>query len=556
MKRVFLGAAAAALLLWICARPGRAADPAKPRFRDVAALSRFSYISDNDFTGRKYFPQAMCGGIAAFDYDNDGLVDLYFTNGAKLPELDKTLPRFRHLLLHDLGGGRFEDVTARAGLEGAGLGFTFGVAAADYDNDGYTDLFLANAGRNALFHNNHDGTFRDVTVESGLGPKPKDTLSVQGAWFDYDRDGRLDLVVSNYTTWTPQSDVRCTANGKEYYCHPSTYPSVPHRLYHNLGNGRFEDVTEPSGFGREPGKGMGIAIADYNGDGWPDVFVANDTVRNFLFVNQHHGTFKEEGYLWGVAFDEGGTAGSSMGADSRDYDNDGWPDIFFNNLMGQIWGLYRNNGGEMMRYVSGVTRVARLSAAHSGWSLGFFDYDNDGWKDLYSSNGNLDDNMAGARQHDTLFRNLDGKQFEDVSATLGEDFLRLGFQRGSAFADLDNDGFQDLVVTSLGQRPRILMNTGAIGNHWLLVKLTGRHSNRDAIGARLKLTTASGRTLYNHVGPSVGFLSTSDRRVHFGLGTESQIASLEIVWPDGQAQVIRKPAADRILPVEEPKRRN
>jgi hypothetical protein len=538
---------------WWLVSSGEEPEPKRPHFTDIASKSNFAYRTDNNFTGRKYFPQTMCGGVAAFDFDNDGRMDLFFTNGAKLPELEKTDPRFYNCLLRNRGDGTFEDVTAHAGLLGKDLGFSFGVAAGDYDNDGFEDLFVCNAGPNVLYHNNGDGTFTDVTARSGI-TKPKDVLSVAAAWFDYDNDGKLDLIVSNYTVWTPRTDKICAANGHEYYCHPSVYTPVAHRLYHNLGNGRFEDVTEASGFGKELGKGMGVAIADFNGDGYMDVFVANDTMRNFLFINQKNGTFKESAFEWGVAYDESGKAGSSMGADAKDYNNDGWPDLFYNNLKGEIWGLYRNMGGKFFDYASGVSRVSRLSARSSGWSNGFVDYNNDGWKDLYSSNGDIDNMGDTSRQHDTMFENVDGKEFRDVSSLLGADFNHAGFQRGSAFVDLNNDGFEDLVVTSLDEKPRILLNSADNGNHWLLVNTVGRRSNRDGIGAALKLTTASGRTLYNHVTTSDGFMSSSDKRVHFGLGTEDAIKSLEIRWPSGIVQTLKKVRADQILTVKEPAR--
>ena len=549
----FFKAAVAALLL---PAAGLAQPPAKGiRYRDIAPASNFSYVTNNDFRGRKYFPQPMCGGVAVFDYDRDGWMDIYFTNGARLPELEKTDPSFYHCLLRNRGDGAFEDVTAAAGLLGQHLDFTFGVAAGDYDNDGFPDLFIAAIGRNTLYHNNGDGTFTDVTEQSGIGVKPPKTISVQGAWVDYDNDGWLDLVLSNYTLWTPEEDIVCRMrSGLEFYCNPRRYDPVPHRLYRNRGDGTFEDVTEKAGFAEPLGKGMGIAIADFDKDGWQDIFVANDTEPNFLYVNQGDGTFRESALdLW-VAYNDAEATVSAMGCDAKDFDNDGWVDIFYNNLMTQIHALFRNLEGKEFDYISRTHNIEALSRHFSGWSNGFIDYDNDGWKDIYSANGDVDYFRENSEQHDTMLRNIEGRFFEDVSASLGPDFLRKGYQRGSAFGDLNNDGFLDIVVTSLNERPRILLNSADNGNHWLIVALEGRRSNRDAIGAEVKLTTASGRTLYNHVTTSVGFMSSSDPRLHFGLGAEDEIRSLEIRWPSGIRQVIRNPQAGRILRIKEPKR--
>ena len=493
----------------------------------------------------------MCGGVAVFDFDNDGRMDIFFTNGAQLPDLKKTDSSYYNCLLHQRRDGTFEDVTAKAGLAGERLDFNFGVAVGDYDNDGYEDLFLCGAGRNALYHNNGDGTFTDVTAASGIGGKPANTLSVAAAWFDYDNDGLLDLIVSNYTIWTPQTDIHCAMGGRDYYCDPRRYTSVPQRLYHNLGHGKFADVTEKSGFAASPGKGMGISIADFNDDGWPDVFIANDTDPNSLFLNRGDGTFEEKGLEWQVAYNDDANTSSSMGCDAKDFDNDGKVDIFYNDLMGEIWGLLRNRGN-VFEFYSYASKVRKLSSSYSGWSNGFIDYNNDGWKDIYSSNGDVNQGSEKSPQHDTMFENVDGKSFLDVSEELGKDFLHKGYQRGSAFGDLNNDGSLDIVVTSLNESPRILMNTAGSGNHWLILSLTGHKSARDAIGAKVKLTTASGRVLYNHVAISVGFMSSSDKRVHFGLGPESRIGSLEIRWPSGIVQTLKNVAADQFLKIDEP----
>jgi hypothetical protein len=522
-------------------------------FHDVTKRSSFSYRTNNDFTGRKYFPQPMCGGVAAIDYDNDGKMDIFFTNGAKLPALEKSSAAYFNCLLHNNGDGTFDDVTVKAGLTGENLGYSFGVAVADYDNDGNEDIFVCNAGRNALYHNNGDGTFTDVTTGSGLEAKPVSVLSVGAAWFDYDNDGLLDLIVTNYTTWTPLTDRQCFMDAKhEEYCSPTVYKSIESRLYHNLGHGRFEDVTESSGIGKALGKGMGISIADFNGDGLMDIFIANDTEPNFLFINQGNGTFKERGLELGVAFNDQGSTVSGMGSDAKDFDNDGWVDILYNDLAGQLFGVFKNEGGKYFSDATMATKLGALSRRLSGWSIGFVDFNNDGWKDIYSANGDVDNLSDASKQHDTMFQNVDGKTFIDVSEQMGPDFTLNGYQRGSAFIDLNNDGFMDLVVTSLGERPRILMNNALARNHWIMFDLRGHKSNRDGIGAIIKVTTGSKRTLYNHVTTSIGFMSSSDRRTHFGLGSETKVDHVEIRWPSGILQRIDHPLVNQIMSVEEP----
>ena len=357
----------------------------------------------------------MCGGVAVFDFDGDGRLDVFFTNGAKLPELRKTDASFYNCLLRNRGDGTFEDVTLRAGLEGRPLDFSFGVAAGDFDNDGFTDLFLCQAGRNALYRNNGDGTFTDVTEAAGLAAKP-------GTCSPCAPRGSTTTTTAGSTSWSrttptgaPQKDLVCTFEGHgEIYCPPTRYESVAHSLYHNLGAGRFEDVSERSGFAAaRNGKGMGIAVADFDDDGRMDVFVANDTEPNFLYMNRGDGTFAQEAAAWNIDYNDQGNTVSGMGADAKDYDNDGRVDVFSNNLMMQGWGLFRNEG-RRFAYASPATRVMSLSRRFSGWSNGFIDYDNDGWKDIYSANGDVDYLPENGPQRDTMFRNLEGKGFEDV----------------------------------------------------------------------------------------------------------------------------------------------
>ena len=543
----------AACLACIAVGAGGPVDARQPRpqFVDVAPRSSFTYVTRNDYRTRKYFIQPLAGGVAVLDYDNDGKLDLFFTNGAELPSMSKPAS-FANALLRNRGDGMFEDRTAAAGVGGGTSGYHIGVAAGDYDNDGDADLFLANAGANTLLRNNGNGTFADATAGSGI-TKPTNTLSVGAAWFDYDGDRLLDLVVTDYTLWTPAADFECAdAMKRPIFCSPTRYVSVPNRLYRNRGDGRFDDVTDRAGLGEARGKGMGVSIADVNNDDLPDIFIVNDTERNFLFINQGTGTFREQGAIYGVSFNDDGVAVNGMGSDAKDFNNDGFVDLFYNDLATQVFALFANDRGKSFRYVSYPTGLGRLSYRFGGWGAGFIDYDNDGWKDLYNANGDVDYLGDNAKQSDTMWRNVDGKSFADVSAAMGSAFTRLGFHRGSAFADLNDDGALDIVVTGLHERPRILFNAGTPGTHWLQLDLQGTRGSRDAIAAKVKVTTASGRVLHNHVAASVGLMSSSDRRVHVGLGKEASIASVEIRWPGGQVQMLSNVSANQILRVREP----
>ncbi len=523
---------------------------------NIAATSGVNFVLDNSVTPQKHQVETMLAGVAVFDYDNDGLLDLYFVNGAKLPEMDKSDPRYWNRLYRNNGNGTFTDVTEKAGVRGKGYGM--GVAVADYDNDGYEDLYLPGVNFNQLLHNNHDGTFSDVTEKAGVAgihPKFGKTWAISAGWFDYDNDGLLDLFVVNYVRWSEATEPPCSTNNIRAYCSPDSYEGLPDFLYHNNGNGTFTDVSERSGIAKNVGKGMGVAFADYDGDGFTDLFVSNDTFRNFLFHNDRNGTFTETGILNGVAYNENGKSIAGMGCDFRDYDNDGRPDIFVTGMVGDTWPLFRNRGRDFQDITS-TSGVARASASHTAWGAGVFDFDNDGWKDLFASRASILDNAEEvdhlpSKLPNTLLRNLGGKRFADVSTQAGPDFQVPQRHRGTAFGDLNNDGRVDIVVTSQHVKPEIYLNRSANANHWLLVELTGTKSNRDGLGARIEVT-AGAQTQYNHATTSVGYSTASDRRVHFGLGAARAVDKLDVVWPSGARQTLRNVKADQILKIREP----
>ena len=537
-----------------------ASPPSTIRFEDIAARAGVRFIADSSPSRNKNQIETMLAGVALLDYDGDGLLDIYFVNGAAIPSLRKEDKKYYNRLFHNNGDGTFTDVTERAGVVGAGFGM--GVAVGDYDNDGRPDIFLANVGSNQLFHNNGDGTFTDVTAKAGLSGgllDGKKMWSVAAGWFDYNNDGYLDLFVSNYCKWEVDKDPYCGPPGKRYYCHPRLYQPLHNTLYRNNGDGTFTDVSEATGIAKHFGKGMGISFADFDGDGYMDVFVANDTMPNFLFHNLQGKAFEEVAVPAGVAYADDGIALSGMGSDFRDVNNDGLPDVWHTAVELERFPLFLNRGHGQFFDATTPSGIGRRTREMSGWGNGILDLDNDGWKDLFVARSNVIDNVAefsSGRQYpepNAVFRNLGNGKFEDVSPQAGADFQTPGAHRGAAFGDLDNDGRMDAVVTVLNGPAKIFRNVSANGNHWALLRLVGTKSNRMGIGAQVKLTTPEGGSQYNHVTTSVGFASSSDSRVHFGLGRAQGIAEIEIRWPSGIRQVLKDVPGDRILTIEEPR---
>jgi enediyne biosynthesis protein E4 len=516
-------------------------------FEDRTPQSGIAFTLLNSATPEKHQIESMPGGVAVLDYDGDDRPDLFFTNGAKQPSLEKSDPSFYNRLYRNRGDGAFEDVTDKAGLRGAG--FSIAAAVADYDNDGRPDLFVAGVNRNILYRNRGDGTFEDVTAKAGVGNQGR--WSVSAGWFDYDNDGRLDLFVVNYVKWDPAKEPFCgdMRAGYRSYCHPKFYEGLPNTLYRNNGDGTFTDVSERSGIARHIGKGMGVAFADYDGDGALDIFVANDTVPNFLFHNERNGTFREVAFTAGVAMNDDGRALSSMGVDFRDIDNDGRPDLFVTALTNETFPLFRNLGKGLFADVTYQSKIGAATMPLSGWSAGAYDFDNDGRKDLFAACGDVQDNTEqyssrhSAQPNLLLFDRGEGKYAP----------LEIGppaQNRGAAFVDLDNDGRIDIVVTALGRPPQILRNTAGQTNHWLSLRLTGTKSNRDALGARVHIVTASGDQ-WNHATTAVGYASSSEKPVHFGLGKESIVKLVEVFWPSGQVSRQENVPADHYFEIKE-----
>lgn len=537
-----------------------AAATAPITFDEIADRAGVRFTSDSSPTPQKHQPEAMVGGVAIFDFDGDGYADLYFVNGADMPTLEKKGPQFKNHLFRNNHDLTFTDVTEKAGVAGSGYGM--GVAVGDFDNDGRPDLFVTSVNENKLFHNNGDGTFSDVTEKAGVAGgvfAGKKMWSVGAAWVDYNNDGLLDLFVANYCQWDPNNETPCALNGTRVFCNPRMYKPLPNTLYRNNGDGTFTDVSVETGIAAHPGRGMGVAIADFDGDGFPDIFVANDDLPNQLFHNKGGKGFEEVADETGVSLTEGGNVISGMGVDFRDMFNRGLPDLWITAIEKQTFPLFKNLGHGQFAEGTAMAGLGLATAEMSGWSNAIVDLDNDGWKDLYVARSNVLDNVAEFTQRpygepNTVFRNLGTGKFQDVTSTSGPAFQLPSVNRGAAFGDLDNDGRMDLVVNVLNGRAKVFHNTTKNDNHWLLLKLTGVKSNRMGLGAQIRVTLENGSIEYNHATTSTGYASSSDARVHFGLGASRAAKEIQIVWPSGRKQIMHDVAGDRIVEITEPGR--
>ncbi len=521
------------------------------KFTDVAHGSNIKFKHDNAATSKRYLIETMGSGAAWIDYDNDGYLDLYLVNSAETPAYKPARP-VRSALYRSNGDGTFSDVTESAGVAARGL-FGMGVAAGDYDNDGFEDLYVAGYSRSILYHNNGNGTFTDLTEKGGVANRGKWASSA--AWFDYDHDGKLDLVIANYLDFTPAGNLICMEQGQQSYCHPNKYHGQTPTLFHNNGDGTFSDVSRSSKLGLKPGNGLGIICFDYNGDGWTDVFLANDSMENFLYKNRGDGTFDEVALETGVAFGESGKAEAGMGVDAADYDRDGFPDLFVTHLDLEYNRLYGNQRDGTFIDATFIAKLGAGTFKMSGFGTRFFDYDNDGWRDLFIANGHVLDNVqrlhAGTTYAEakTIYRNVGGV-FRDVTPQLGADLASLRVSRAAAFGDYDNDGDIDVLVTNSGDYPQLLRNDGGNRNRWLEVRLVGAHSNRDGIGSKVRVL-AGGITQAEEAKGGMSYQSAHDPRLHFGLGAAARVSLLEIDWPSGTITKINNIATDRCVTVKE-----
>jgi enediyne biosynthesis protein E4 len=541
------------LLQFVCIIALTAAAPSdgSPVFR-LSPPRGIDFTLQNSPTSQKYLIETMPGGVALLDYNNDGLLDIFVVNGGQVsspmsvPEkFQRHDPRYWNRLYRQNRDGTFTDVTEQAGLANAGDGnYGMGVAVGDYDNDGFPDLYVTSYGRNILYHNNGDGTFTDVTAKAGVAGGG---WSVSAGFFDYDNDGKLDLFVTRYMEWDIPHSMDCGGNFHTY-CPPGEFPRTTNILYHNRGDGTFEDVSQRSGIAAEKGHGLGVAFADYDGDGFTDIYVANDGMQQYLFHNNGNGTFKEVGLEAGAALNVDGGPLSGMGVVFQDYDNDGLPDVIVTTLPRQTYAVFHNDGHGSFSDRGLQTGITMLSGVTAGWGVGLEDFDNDGQKDLFVAQGHVLDNVE---KIDPSLHYLEpvllalnrGGRFEPTDSGT----QALWAARGTAFGDLNNDGSIDVVATVLGGPLQVFMNRGG-SSHWLTITLHGTRSNRDGFGARVQV---NGQTRFATTAGS--YESASDKRLHFGLGA-AKTAKVEVLWPSGAHQLLNDVPADQFLEIREPER--
>jgi len=534
--------------------------PSPVTFTDIVAQTKINFRHQGSPTSTKYLLETMGGGVAMFDYDNDGRMDLFFTNGATIKDSmtknatpDKTEPQFWNRLYHQRVDGTFQDVTEHADLKGTG--YSMGSATGDYDNDGYVDLYVSGYGENQLYHNNGDGTFKDVTQKAGVRAGG---WSTSAGWIDYDRDGRLDLFVARYLDWDFENgSIQCgdTRPGFRAYCHPDNFKGVANILYHQKLDGTFEDVSAKAGIADSTGKALGVAFADFDNDGWPDIFVANDSVRQSLYHNKRDGTFEDLAVAAGAGYDENGKTFAGMGVDAGDYNNDGWPDAFITTLSNETYPLFQNGRDLSFTWATNSSAVGQISILYSGWGTKFIDVDNDGWRDIFVAQSHVLDTIEKTtsylkyKQPLLLMRNT-GKGFVNVSATAGLAFTLPLAARGAAFGDLNNDGQVDAVVQELNGPTVILRNNGS-KNHWLGISLTGAQSNSQGIGARITVVDSNDRKQFFYVSTAGSYLSASDARIIAGIDVATQVRRVEVNWPSGRSQLLTNPGIDRYVSVNE-----
>jgi len=522
-------------------------------FRDITAQAGIHFTHNNGAFGKKWLPETMGPGCAFIDYDNDGYPDIVLINGDDFPghpHAGVTTLK----LYHNNHNGTFTDVTRQSGL--AVPMFGLGVAVGDYDNDGFDDLFISALGQSHLFHNNGNGTFTDVTRTAGMwGPNE---FSTSAAWVDYDRDGKLDLVVANYVQWSEKGDLYCTIDGAhKSYCTPESYKGTAVRLWHNLGGGRFEDVTAKAGLADPTSKSLGIAILDANGDGWPDILIANDTQPNKLYINEKNGTFREGGVAAGIAFSEDGVARAGMGVDAADYDHSGHPSVLISNFANQMVSLYHNEGNGLFVDEAPQSEVGRATLVTLGFGCFFFDYDNDGWPDIFVADGHIENEIERVQKRVSyaepphLFRNLGGGKFTEVTVQMGKSFSTPKVARAAAYADIDDDGFLDVLLTTNAGPAYLFHNEGGT-NHSLRIKLAGSRSNRDGIGAVVHVKAGGGKQS-KMLRSGSSYLAQSELVLTFGLGSQTRADEVEIQWPSGQIDKLSNVSSGQTVNVQEGK---